>query len=230
MIAKKVSVMQLIMEPKLFFNYVRRASNLARFLSLGKNEVKKYLQESAEVSSTLQRLGGNAELGAMFSPLRGPVVYVCVRALKPSIMVETGVASGSSTAYILKAMQLNRKGLLYSIDLPNADSGAMVPEKKETGWLVPLELRHRWKLILGRSQEKLPPLLKELKSIDSFLHDSEHTYEAMMFEFETVWSSLRDGGILLSDDIHWNKAFQDFAKSKHLTRLTKFDGLGAIIA
>jgi len=29
----------------------------------------------------------------------------------------------------------------------------------------------------------LGPLLKELKVIDLFFHDSEHTYENMMFKF-----------------------------------------------
>jgi hypothetical protein len=127
-------------------------------------------------------------------------------------------------------MELNKSGLLYSIDLPNADPGALVPENKETGWIVPSELRHRWKLILGRSQEQLPPLLRELQKIDAFLHDSEHTYEVMMFEYETVWPHLRDRGVLLSDDIHWNGAFYDFARNKHSTRCTTFDGLGAIMA
>jgi predicted O-methyltransferase YrrM len=225
-----MSVLAVIKDPKLFFKYIRRQSNLARFLNLTKDEVTEYLRESEQITRTMLRLAENAKLGAMFSPLRGPIVYTCIRALKPAIMVETGVASGSSTAYILKAMELNKSGLLYSIDLPNADPGALVPENKETGWIVPSELRHRWKLILGRSQEQLPPLLRELQKIDAFLHDSEHTYEVMMFEYETVWPHLRDRGVLLSDDIHWNGAFYDFARNKHSTRCTTFDGLGAIMA
>jgi hypothetical protein len=111
--------------------------------------------------------------------------------LKPDVIVETGVASGSSSAYTLHVMELNQKGFLYSIDLPNVDVGAYIPKGKQTGWLVPIKLRHRWKLIFGRSQDELPILLKKLRSIDAFLHDSEHTYETMMFEYEDAWEHLR---------------------------------------
>jgi len=175
------------------------------------------------------RMTEGKKLGTMLSPFRGPIVYVCVRALKPSIMIETGVASGSSTYYILQAMELNGKGTLYSIDMPNINPGALIPESKAVGWLVPKKLRHRWKLIIGKSQEKLPSLLKELKCIDAFLHDSEHTYKLMMFEYETAWFYLRDGGLLLSDDVHWNSAFYDFIKSNPHNRWIIFDGLGAVI-
>jgi len=46
-------------------------------------------------------------------------LYNLIRDTRPSIVVETGVASGVSTAYILQALEDNRKGKLYSIDLPN---------------------------------------------------------------------------------------------------------------
>jgi hypothetical protein len=104
-----------------------------------------------------------------------------------------------------------------------------VPEDKQTGWLVPIELRHRWKLIFGRRQDKLPILLKNIGSIDAFLHDSEHTYETMRFEYENAWAHLRNEGLLLSDDVHWNKAFQDFVKNTRPKRWTIFDGLGVIL-
>ena len=208
-----ISMLPLIKDPKLFFKYIQRERNLAHFLNLEKGEVTEYLRESEQITRTMLRLAENAELGAMFSPLRGPIVYVCTRALKPAIMVETGVASGSSAAYILQAMELNRKGLLYSIELPDSDPGAPIPENKEIGWLIPSKLRHMWRLILGRSQEKLPLLLRNLGSIDAFLHDSEHTYENMMFEYETTWPHLREGGVLLSDDIHWNRAFYNIVRN-----------------
>ena len=219
-----------IKHPTLLFKYLRRERNLADFFGAKKSEVKAYLSEADQITNELAlKLPKNARLGTMVSPLRGPIVYVCVRILKPDVMVETGVASGSSSVYILHAMELNRKGFLYSIDLPNVDKGASVPKDKQTGWLVSFELRHRWKLIFGRSQDELPILLKELRSIDAFLHDSEHTYENMMFEYETAWPYIKKGGLLLSDDIYWNKAFEHFARKHNPTRWKAFDGLGAMI-
>lgn len=219
----------LFKQPKLFISYLLREENLRKYLGIEKAEVKMYLREAQNLTKQMLKLAGNTELGTMLSPLRGPIVYVCVRTLKPLIMVETGVASGSSTCYILHAMELNRKGVLYSIDVSGINPGAIVPNGKETGWLVPSELKYRWKLIVGKSQERLLPLLKALKSVDAFLHDSEHTFETMMFEYETVWVYLKKGGLLLSDDVNWNMAFYDFIKNRTPKRWTVFGGLGAAI-
>jgi hypothetical protein len=57
-------------------------------------------------------------------------------------------------------------------------------------------------------------LLGNLKGIDMFHHDSMHTYEHMTFEYETVWPKLSKGGVLASDGVQWNHAFEDFCRSK----------------
>ena len=44
-----------------------------------------------------------------------------------------------------------------------------------------------------------------------FLHDSKHTYEHMMWEFDTVWPKLNKDGALVSDDTNWNTSFVDFS-------------------
>ncbi len=41
--------------------------------------------------------------------------------------------------------------------------------------------------------------------MDLFLHDSLHTTRNMRREFETVWPSLRAGGLLLADDVERNR-------------------------
>lgn len=219
----------LIKQPKLLLSYLLREKSLSKFLGIGKAEVKMYLREAQNFTNQMLKLATNPELGTMLSPLRGPIVYVCIRTFKPLSMVETGVASGSSTFYILQAMELNRKGILYSIDFSGINPGAIVPKGKETGWLVPPEVKHRWKLIVGKSQERLLPLLKTLNSFDAFLHDSEHTYETMMFEYEVAWGYLREGGLLLSDDVNWNMAFDVFLKNRNPKRWAVFGGLGAAI-
>ena len=43
-------------------------------------------------------------------------------------------------------------------------------------------------------QEELPPLLERLGTIDSFMHDSEHSFDCMWFEFNEAWPHLRQGG------------------------------------
>jgi predicted O-methyltransferase YrrM len=142
----------------------------------------------------------------------------------PKIVVETGVASGVSSFLILNAIKLNKIGTLYSIDLPDRN----IIGNKEVGFVVPKELRNNWKLILGDSKIELPKLLKELKQIDIFFHDSLHTYDHMMFEFKTAWPHIKEKGILISDDIYWNNAFFDFAE-KIKQKYIKFNGIGIII-
>src|SRR5579863_2368428 len=95
------------------------------------------------------------------------------RLLKPQIVIETGVAYGASSAYMLQALHINGRGTLYSIDLPNSfvpDSAAFV------GAAVPARLRSRWKLNLGSSRRLLRHVLREVGGVDLFIHDSLHTY------------------------------------------------------
>jgi len=139
----------------------------------------------------------------------GEILYILVRSIKPDRVLETGIAYGVSSCYILEAMLENGKGTLYSIDLPP------VLHKKEAlqfiGITVQGELRERWRLYFGESLKVMRRLLKNLKSIDMFLHDSEHTYDYMISEFTLAWQYLRRGGIFLSDDVDWNDAFLDFS-------------------
>jgi len=102
-------------------------------------------------------------------------LYTMVRILKPEIVIETGVFEGHSSLSILSALKENNKGSLYSIDVPSPD----LPSGKVPGWTVPEHLRNRWDLRAGKSSDLLPALLLEVKDVDIFLHDSEHSYENM---------------------------------------------------
>ena len=142
------------------------------------------------------------------------ILYLIVRALKPEIMVETGVLYGAFTAHILEAMFLNKKGKLYSIDLPIKDS------EVEQGFLVDKKNKNRWELILGNSREKLPDLLRQLDRVDLFHHDSLHFPSHMMFEYETASEYLRKGSYLTSHDVIDSKftksPFIKFCKKKSI--------------
>ena len=156
------------------------------------------------------------------------LLYVIVRKLCPTIFVETGVAAGVSSAYILKAMQDNNYGHLYSIDYPNFGliEAQTVPL---VGFVVPDNLKDRWTLLQGKSSDLLPQLLDSLGVIDIFMHDSEHSHNNMLFEYETSWMKLREGGLLLSHDINDNSAFKVFAQQvKHKYHEIFFTGMGVI--
>ncbi|HLZ93300.1 MAG TPA: class I SAM-dependent methyltransferase [Candidatus Acidoferrum sp.] len=137
------------------------------------------------------------------------VQYAAVRALAPRYVVETGVANGVSSSYLLLALQKNGTGLLHSIGL---DDAAFLPPGSQPGWLVPDWLRDRWQLHIGDARLMLPGLLAELGSVDIFIHDSLHTYEHMTWEFAAAYPFVRPGGLIFCDDALWNHSFNDFAR------------------
>ena len=106
-------------------------------------------------------------------------LYSIVRFLKPSTVIETGVASGFSSSHILKALAENNKGHLHSIDLHYRD-GVTVPKGKPLGWVIPEQLKTRWTLHLGESKKVFPKLLQRIGTVDLFLHDSRHSYVNMI--------------------------------------------------
>ena len=136
--------------------------------------------------------------------------YVICRALRPRVVVETGVGSGITTSFILQALAANGEGHLWSIDLP------AIGAEQFAGSFVPQPLRNRWTMLRGRSRDLLPRLLNDLPMPDVFLHDSLHTTRNMTFEFRTAWQKMDAGGVLLSDDIHMSKAFARFVNSQQI--------------
>jgi predicted O-methyltransferase YrrM len=134
--------------------------------------------------------------------------YVLCRLIGPSVVIETGVAYGVSSAFILRAMEENGHGTLHSVDLP--------PLRREYerywGIAVPDALKGRWRLHRGSSPRVLPRLLEETRTVDLFLHDSLHTLRNMRREFDTVWPRLRPRGVLLADDVERNRAFGELQR------------------
>ena len=129
--------------------------------------------------------------------------------------METGVAYGRSSAYILQALHENQKGKLYSIDYVFRPWQS----KQAIGSAIPHRLRYRWELVFGTTSEKLPSLLDSLGMIDIFFHDSLHTYKTMSFEFHQSWPHIKQGGFLISDDAKGNNAFHNFCVIKNLKSL-----------
>jgi len=129
--------------------------------------------------------------------------YLVCRLIQPEVVVETGVAYGVSAAFVLSALEMNGGGTLHSVDLPPLRRGS----ERFWGVAVPEGLRGRWRLHRGTSASVLPRLLGEIPPVDLFVHDSLHTYRNMRREFDTVWPRLRNGAVLLADDVERNRAF-----------------------
>jgi predicted O-methyltransferase YrrM len=129
------------------------------------------------------------------------------RLARPQLVLETGVAHGFSTASILQALDRNGAGHLVSIDLPHLHPDAI----RTIGAAVPKELRTRWTLYLGGADTSIPKALaSQTEPVDIFVQDASHSYRGQLREYRAAWPFLREGGLLLSDDV--SEPFEVFAR------------------
>jgi predicted O-methyltransferase YrrM len=128
--------------------------------------------------------------------------YALIRALRPGYVIETGVHDGLGSAVILQALKRNSdvgaEGQLSSVDID-----------PESGWLVPERLRSRWQLVIGDSLGFLNRL--NHRTVDLFIHDSDHRYAHEWAEYLAVGDRISPNGILLSDNSHAQPTLQDYS-------------------
>ncbi len=131
-------------------------------------------------------------------------LFALACAAQPVLCVETGASGGASTTALLAGMRRGPQAAVHSIDLMSDDA-------RYFGQLIPGRLRRYWHLHLqGNNEVVLPSLLGTLWQIDFFLHDSNHTWKHMTWEYETAWPRLSPGGCLASHDVLCNNAFATF--------------------
>jgi methyltransferase family protein len=135
-------------------------------------------------------------------------IWCLVAHLRPANVIETGVAHGLTSRVILEGLKRNGNGHLWSVDLPAVDPAL----HHEIGMAVLPDLRPRWTYVEGTSRQRLPGLVRDLRQVDLFIHDSLHTTRNTCFELDTVWPSLSPGGVVTADDIHRNLGFSRFVE------------------
>jgi SAM-dependent methyltransferase len=133
-------------------------------------------------------------------------IWCIVAHLRPTTVVETGVAHGVTSRVILQGLERNGSGHLWSIDLPAVDSAL----HREIGIAVSEDLRHRWTYVEGTSRQRLPHLLTQLGELRLFIHDSLHTGRNVRFELESAWAAMPSGGVAVVDDIDHSLGFRNF--------------------
>lgn len=129
--------------------------------------------------------------------------YALVRLFKPDCVIETGCDKGLGTLVLLRALEKNASGHVYSIDV-----------NPRAGWLLEGYPATRVTLLIGDSLEEISNLPES--SFGIFLHDSLHTYEHEKAEFELARSKFRKG-LFLSDNSEASSALADWAHANNLT-------------
>jgi Methyltransferase domain len=134
-------------------------------------------------------------------------LHAIARLLQPEHVVEVGVSSGVSSAYLLAALERNRRGTLHSVDLPASPSrsangrGASwsLPPGKCSGWAVPPRLRRGWDLRLGDKADVVPQLARELPRVDLVVYDVPHNEADLVREFAELNPRMRRGAVAIVD-------------------------------
>jgi len=134
-------------------------------------------------------------------------LFALARLLRPRHVVEVGVSSGVSSAYLLAALERNRRGTLHSVDRPSRprsrgrsrNASWSLPPGRESGWAVPDDLRHRWDLRIGDKAEVVPLLADELPEVGLFVYDVPHDDDNSGLEFSAVDQRMPPGAVAVVD-------------------------------
>lgn len=157
----------------------------------------KELEEAADrASKSAVKMGGAGNLS---------LIYGLAEQLQATRVIETGVAYGWSSLAILLSIT-KRGGSLISVDMPYAKMG----NEDFVGIAVPAQFRKSWELIRLPDSKGLPLALEKFEQIDFCHYDSDKSYAGRMFAYPKLWNAIREGGMLISDDIQDNTAFRDY--------------------
>ena len=197
-------------------------ATMARLLGCPDTDFHLYLDEFAECEAARVR-GSSAAVAARYPALFASelntqrVLYALVRARRPDVVLETGVADGFSSFAILAALDANSNGQLHSIDIQD-----------DVGVVVPAALRSRWTVHINDREMDLERGFKDivagLPAVDFYYHDSGHTYLWQSFEYGAVAGLIPAGGTFMSDDVDWSYAFIDHCKARHVTPAIMVEG------
>ena len=140
------------------------------------------------------------------------LLYFLVRKFKPNIVLETGVAMGWTSLFILEALKINNSGKLYSSDFPYF---RLKNPEKYVGCLVEeADLRARWELYIQGDEFALPHITSLLgeDKINLFHYDSDKSYSGRQFALKTIRNNLSPECIIIFDDIQDNLHFKDLVE------------------
>lgn len=127
--------------------------------------------------------------------------YALARALKPKVVVETGVDKGLGTCVLAAAVRRNalegHPGRVYGTEINPA-----------AGYLLGGVYAEHGEILYGDSIESLVSLTGP---IDLFVNDSDHSADYERREYETIAGKLSPRAVIVGDNAHVTPALRDFA-------------------
>lgn len=144
------------------------------------------------------------------------LLFRLIRELRPEMSLEMGTAAGISAAYQLAGLQLNSSATADFVTLEGNESRAELA--RDT--LRRLGLADNARVIAGRFESTLGPLLKDLKPINWAFIDGHHQEEPTLAYICQILPHLADQAVLVFDDIRWSEGMERLWK--RLMRDTRF--------
>lgn len=144
------------------------------------------------------------------APLGGSrtAAWVVTRALRPALIVETGILDGLGSLVLLRALERNaaegHPGRLLSFDTTEG-----------SGWLVPARLRGLWEPVYARSDEALVPALGP-RRVGMLVQDSDPSYANQQAEFRAALDHGDERVSLLAFN-NWETALSDLCSERGLS-------------
>jgi hypothetical protein len=170
-------------------------------------EIDLYVQELLNDRDLMQHIKSGFELvkvgkDAKVAYGRRIVWYAIARAIKPKIVVETGVEHGVGACVITSALLKNQlegfTGRYIGTEL-----------NRKSGKLLSGEYASVGTINFGDSVETLSKLENE---IDLFINDSSHDSEYELLEYFTILDKLSHNSIILSDNAHVSSSLSTFSR------------------
>jgi len=131
--------------------------------------------------------------------------YALTRALKPKVVVETGVDKGLGSVVLCTDLLQNQKeghsGHYYGTDL-----------NPKAGYLLCGKYSDVGEILYGDSVESLRALKQP---VDLFINDSDHSADYEALEYETIAGKLSSGAVILGDNSHVTDKLMRFSTSQN---------------
>lgn len=127
--------------------------------------------------------------------------YALVRAIKPKLVVETGVDKGLGSVVLCTALLKNKdeghEGHYFGTDI-----------NPKAGYLLSGVYTDVGRILYGDSLESLSQLEEK---IDLFINDSDHSANYEYAEYKTITRLLTDQSIIIGDNAHVSSKLADYS-------------------
>lgn len=184
------------------------ASLVADVASIEFNQVMAYIRELEEDGALRKHIeDATAESGLSFLADREVRFgrrmgwYAFTRALKPGVVIETGVDKGLGACVLTAALMRNKEegyeGRYYGTDI-----------NPEAGYLLAGDYASYGTILYGDSIESIK---KFDGRIDLFINDSDHSADYEAEEYRTIANKLSEQAVVIGDNSHCTDKLLEFS-------------------